>query len=95
MTTHYKPDGYASVAPYLLVKGADATVQFLVDVFGAKELRRYTGEDGRVRHAEVRIDNSPVNPIPFMRSTDYLMAMKRAGNAPSMDQVALGGPGRK
>ena len=43
-------------------------------------------------HYEVRIDDSPVNPIPFMRSTDYLMAMKRAGNAASMDQVALGGP---
>jgi hypothetical protein len=27
-----------------------------------------------------------------MRSTDYLMAMKRAGNNASMDAVALGGP---
>jgi murein DD-endopeptidase MepM/ murein hydrolase activator NlpD len=43
-------------------------------------------------HYEVRIDNRPVNPIPFMRSTDYLVAMKRAGNAPAMDSVALGGP---
>ncbi|HET9811538.1 MAG TPA: M23 family metallopeptidase [Sphingomicrobium sp.] len=47
---------------------------------------------GNHLHYEVRIDNSPVNPIPFMRSTDYLMAMKRAGNNGSMDQVALGGP---
>ena len=46
-------------------------------------------------HYEVRIDDRPVNPIPFMRSTDYLVAMKRAGNAPSMDAVALGGPGGK
>jgi murein DD-endopeptidase MepM/ murein hydrolase activator NlpD len=44
-------------------------------------------------HYEVRIDDRAVNPIPFMRSTDYLVAMKRAGNAPSMDAVALGGPG--
>lgn len=44
-------------------------------------------------HYEVRIDDRPVNPIPFMRSTDYLLAMKKAGNAPSMDAVALGGPG--
>jgi len=44
-------------------------------------------------HYEVRIDDRPVNPIPFMRSTDYLVAMKRAGTAPSMDAVALGGPG--
>ena len=46
-------------------------------------------------HYEVRIDDRPVNPIPFMRSTDYLVAMKKAGNAPSMDAVALGGPGAK
>ncbi len=43
-------------------------------------------------HYEVRIDNSPVNPIPFMRSTDYLMAMKKAGGNHAMDAVALGGP---
>jgi murein DD-endopeptidase MepM/ murein hydrolase activator NlpD len=47
---------------------------------------------GNHLHYEVRIDNTPVNPIPFMRSTDYLLAMKRAGNNASMDQVALGGP---
>ncbi|HEU5481500.1 MAG TPA: M23 family metallopeptidase [Sphingomicrobium sp.] len=44
-------------------------------------------------HYEVRIDDRPVNPIPFMRSTDYLIAMKRAGTAPAMDTVAVGGPG--
>jgi hypothetical protein len=27
-----------------------------------------------------------------MRSTDYLLAMKRAGGNAPMDQVALGGP---
>jgi murein DD-endopeptidase MepM/ murein hydrolase activator NlpD len=43
-------------------------------------------------HYEVRIDNRPVNPLPFMRSNDYLVAMQRAGNSPSMDSVALGGP---
>jgi len=47
---------------------------------------------GNHLHYEVRIDNTPVNPIPFMRSTDYLMAMKRAGSNAPMDQVALGGP---
>jgi murein DD-endopeptidase MepM/ murein hydrolase activator NlpD len=47
---------------------------------------------GNHLHYEVRIDDNAVNPIPFMRSTDYLMAMKRAGSNASMDQVALGGP---
>jgi hypothetical protein len=46
-------------------------------------------------HYEVRIDGRAVNPIPFMKSTDYLLAMQRNGNAAPMDghhQVALGGP---
>ena len=42
-------------------------------------------------HYEVRIDGRAVNPIPFMKSTDYLAAIRdRSGS--SMDQVALGGP---
>ena len=44
-------------------------------------------------HYEVRIDGRAVNPIPFMKSTDYLVAMQKHGPAPhSMDAVALGGP---
>lgn len=42
-------------------------------------------------HYEVRIDGRAVNPIPFMRSTDYLASIK-GRNTHSMDQVALGGP---
>jgi len=42
-------------------------------------------------HYEVRIDGRAVNPIPFMRSTDYLIAIRNRGET-SMDQVALGGP---
>ncbi len=46
-------------------------------------------------HYEVRIDGRAVNPIPFMKSTDYLVAIQRkAGGGASMDQVALGGPQR-
>lgn len=44
-------------------------------------------------HYEVRIDGRAVNPIPFMRSTDYLASIKSRNNH-SMDQIALGGPER-
>ncbi len=46
-------------------------------------------------HYEVRIDGRAVNPIPFMKSTDYVLAMQRRAGAPAMESVALGGPGGK
>ncbi|MFL6759115.1 M23 family metallopeptidase [Sphingomonas sp.] len=47
---------------------------------------------GNHLHYEVRIDGRAVNPIPFMRSTDYVLAMQRRSGAASMDAVAIGGP---
>ncbi|MBV9528210.1 M23 family metallopeptidase [Sphingomonas sp.] len=47
---------------------------------------------GNHLHYEVRIDGRPVNPIPFMKSTDYVIAMQKRSGAASMDQVAVGGP---
>ena len=45
-------------------------------------------------HYEVRIDGRAVNPIPFMKSTDYLLAMQKDNGGSAMDggHVALGGP---
>jgi murein DD-endopeptidase MepM/ murein hydrolase activator NlpD len=44
-------------------------------------------------HYEVRVDGRAVNPVPFMKSTDYLLAMqRRVGQGVPMDAVALGGP---
>ena len=46
-------------------------------------------------HYEVRIDGRAVNPIPFMKSNDYLLAMQQKGiSSHAMDAVALGGPKR-
>jgi murein DD-endopeptidase MepM/ murein hydrolase activator NlpD len=46
---------------------------------------------GNHLHYEVRIDGHPVNPIPFMKSTDYVLAMQKKANAAPMD-LAVGGP---
>jgi uncharacterized glyoxalase superfamily protein PhnB len=60
MGTSYKPDEYTSVSPYLVVNGAESTITFLTKVFGARELRRFPSEGGRIMHAEVRIDDTVV-----------------------------------
>ena len=56
----YKPDSYPSVSPYLIVTNASATIDFLTAAFGAVEIRRFAGPDGRVMHAEVRLDDTVV-----------------------------------
>jgi uncharacterized glyoxalase superfamily protein PhnB len=60
MESSYKPKGYSTVSPYLIVNGADATIAFLVKVFSAVELRRIPNEAGKLIHAEVRIDDTVV-----------------------------------
>jgi len=54
----YKPINYTSVSPYLIVDGASRTIEFLVEVFGAVELRRFPDATGKLMHAEVRIDDT-------------------------------------
>jgi PhnB protein len=67
MSTQYKPTSYSSVSPYLIVDGADATIKFLIQVFGATKLRKISDESGKVMHAEVRIDDTVImltDPVP-------------------------------
>ncbi|MFO0890078.1 MAG: VOC family protein [Isosphaeraceae bacterium] len=59
-STSFKPDGYSTVSPYLIVRGAAATIEFLKRVFDAEELRRFPDESGRLVHAEVRIGDTVV-----------------------------------
>ena len=54
------PDGYHSVAPYLMVQGVPGLIDFLREAFGADETLRMPRPDGTIRHAEVRIGDSVV-----------------------------------
>lgn len=56
----YKPEAYTTASPYLIVDGAEGTIDFLKRVFDAVELRRFPDESGRLMHAEVRIDDTVV-----------------------------------
>jgi uncharacterized glyoxalase superfamily protein PhnB len=60
MSNYWKPAGYTSVSPYLIVSGAQAVIEFLKRGFAAIELRRFDMPDGTIMHAEVRIDDSVV-----------------------------------
>jgi len=54
------PEGYHSVTPYLIIKGASDAIEFYKKAFGASELFRMAQPDGRVGHAEIRIGDSTI-----------------------------------
>ncbi|MGA2496990.1 MAG: VOC family protein [Tepidisphaeraceae bacterium] len=54
------PSGYHTVTPYLIVNGAAAAIEFYKRAFGAAEILRLPGPDGRIMHAEIKIGDSPV-----------------------------------
>jgi PhnB protein len=54
------PDGYHSVTPYMVFDGAARAIEFYKQAFGAAELFRMEGPDGRIAHAEIKIGDSHV-----------------------------------
>ena len=53
------PEGYHSITPHLTVRGADRAIDFYRRAFGAEELGRMYGPDGKtVMHAELKIGDS-------------------------------------
>ena len=57
---HFKPENYSTVSPYLIVADAAATIKFLHEVFAATVLRKFPDAQGRLMHAEVRIDDTVI-----------------------------------
>jgi PhnB protein len=53
------PDGYHSVTPYLIIKGAAAAIDYYKQAFGAVELFRMDHQ-GKIGHAEIKIGDSPI-----------------------------------
>jgi len=52
------PKGFHSVTPYLTVTDSARAIDFYKRAFGAEELYRVDGPDGKVAHAEIRIGDS-------------------------------------
>ena len=58
------PDGFNTIIPHLVVKGAAEAIEFYKRAFGAKEMGRmpFPGSDGQVKigHADLQIGDSRV-----------------------------------
>ena len=54
------PEGYESITPYLVMKGASAAIDYYKKVFGATERMRMDAPGGKIGHAELSIGGSVV-----------------------------------
>ena len=54
------PEGYNSITPYLIIRGAAQAIEYYKTVFGATEVFRMDQPDGKVGHAELQIGNSRI-----------------------------------
>ena len=53
------PDGFHTLTPHLVVKGATKAIEFYKKAFGAKEMKRMSGPDGEsIIHADLQIGDS-------------------------------------
>jgi PhnB protein len=49
-----------TITPYLLYEDVDAALDFLSRAFGFEEVLRYTGSEGYVNHAEMRLGEGSI-----------------------------------
>src|SRR5256885_13896491 len=54
------PQGHHTVTPQLSLENAAQTLDWYAKPFGAKEVSRAVGPDGKILHAEILIGDSPV-----------------------------------
>ena len=60
MPVKFKPDGYHTATPYLIINGAADAISFYKKAFGATELFRMDAPGGKIGHAEIKIGDSPI-----------------------------------
>ena len=86
MRTEFKPKGYSSLSPYLIVDDAARLAVLLQTIFNAQETRKFLREDGKIMHMELLIDDSVLMladataAYPAQRSTLHVYV-------PDSDQV--------
>lgn len=54
------PSGYTTITPWIIGQHTAGLMDWLARAFGAQELARLEGPDGRIAHAEMRVGNAVV-----------------------------------
>ena len=63
------PDGYTSVAPWVVTDDTAALLDFIAYAFEGEEIARVQTEDGLIGHAEIRVGDTVV--LAFDRRPEW------------------------
>jgi PhnB protein len=77
------PEGYHSVTPYLIIKGAAQAIDYYKTAFGATELFRME-HNGQIGHAEIKIGDSPIMLADEQPEMKYLSPQTLGGTPVSI-----------
>jgi PhnB protein len=58
--TNFQPEGYTTVAPWVVTDDTGTFLDFVTSVFGGVELARVAVEDGTIGHGEIRVGDTVV-----------------------------------
>lgn len=79
--TYDPADGFPRVMPSLRYEDVAAALAWLADAFGLEEHLRWTGEDGVVRHAEMRLGDAFVELSSASEENPTPKALRAASGA--------------
>lgn len=69
----------APLSAYLSIAGAEAAIDWYIDVFGAIETLRFAGDDGRIGHAELTIGDARLMLADEYPEIDFVGPITRGG----------------
>jgi len=78
------PAGYHAVTPYLSIRGAAEALEFYKMAFGAKEIMRMPGPDGKLGHAEITISGARIMLADEHPGMSILSPQARGGTTVSI-----------
>lgn len=75
----YKATGFTDVTPYLTIEGAAAAMEFYGTAFGAVETYCQMTDDGKIRHAQMRIGEAMIMISDYKPEYGFIKSVQQNG----------------
>lgn len=74
------PEGFSTITPHMVIRNASDAIEFYKKAFGAEEIMRMPGPDGKsIIHAEIKIGNSMIMIVDEMPGFEECLSPQKLG----------------